>query len=418
MTTSTTPGGNRSATTSTLHGKRCTTSSVATRPSLSTTTSSCVPTGSVTSNTPAKQAATTRAFCWTSTSHPQNVHDLVEREVFLEAVEEQCSETDPDDADDGLLPIPVRENAVSAKGSKIAVADIRNFVESLCASVGHWFNSFYPYLATNMSDKEKTALDRLNRIGIGYFRPLVMVILKTVANESGRIEMFRKIERFIFIAFRLGTTRSNYRSSEFHNLARALGRGETTLEKIAERLDAALKSAFNQDGTLRTAEFRNLLFKKFEEGVGYYGWSGLRYFLYEYEQQWFSSSRQHKVDWTDLLKSKGDRISIEHIYPQTPTPDWEGAFGGLSRKEKERYAGSLNNLLLLSKSINSSLQNDAFAAKKNPRFDGAGDKMRNGYSDGSHSEIEVAANQDWCQIRFARGACGCWDSWKGGGIYR
>lgn len=335
---------------------------------------------------------------------PQNVHDLVEREVSLEAVEEQYSDVDHDDADDGPLPIPARENAVPAKGSKISVADIRNFVESLCASVGHWFNSFYPYLATDMSVREKIALDRLNRIGMGYFRPLVMVILKTVANEPDRIDMFGKIERFIFIAFRLGTARSNYRSSEFYNLARALGRAETTLEKIAERLDAALKYAFNQDGTLRTDEFRNVLFKKFDEGIGYYGWPGLRYFLYEYEQHLFSGSRHQKVDWRDLLKSNGDRISIEHIYPQTPTADWEGTFGGMSKKEKDRYAGSLGNLLLLSMSINSSLQNDAFAAKKNPKFDGAGNKIRNGYSDGSHSEIEVAANHAWGpdQIR-ARG---------------
>jgi uncharacterized protein with ParB-like and HNH nuclease domain len=171
---------------------------------------------------------------------PQQVHDLVERDVSLEAVEEQCSEVDPDDADDGPLPIPARENAGPAKSSKISVADIRNFVESLCTSAGHWFNSFYPYLATNMSDREKSALDRLNRIGMGYFRPLVMVILKTVTNEPDRIEIFGKIERFVFIAFRLGTARSNYRSSEFYNLARALGRGESTLGKIAERLDAAL----------------------------------------------------------------------------------------------------------------------------------------------------------------------------------
>jgi hypothetical protein len=76
----------------------------------------------------------------------------------------------------------------------------------------------------------------------------------------------------------------------------------------------------------------------------------------------------------------------------------------MSQKEKDRYAGSVGNLLLLSMSINSSLQNDAFAAKKSPKFDGAGNKIRNGYSDGSHSEIEVAANQGWGpdQIR-ARG---------------
>ncbi len=86
--------------------------------------------------------------------------------------------------------------------------------------------------------------------------------------------MFGRIERFIFIAFRIGSARSNYRSSGFCNLARALDRGETTLDQISERLDASLKHASDHKGKLRVDEFHNVLFKKFEEVCGYYGWSG------------------------------------------------------------------------------------------------------------------------------------------------
>jgi len=46
-------------------------------------------------------------------------------------------------------------------------------------------------------------------------------------------------------------------------------------------------------------------------------------------------------------------------------------------------------------SINSSLQNDDFDDKKKPKFNDAGEKIRNGYSDGSHSEIEVAQHDKW-----------------------
>jgi uncharacterized protein with ParB-like and HNH nuclease domain len=316
---------------------------------------------------------------------PQRVHETVERDVRLEDVEEQRVDADIDDGDDA--PVPPPEQGASAQGSRLAAADIRDFVKSLRSSAGHWFNSFYPHLATEMSDSEKAAIDRLNRIGMGYFRPLVMVVLKSVKNEPERLLLFKQIE--------LGTARSNYRSSEFYNLSRALDRGETTLEKIAERLAEAMKYAFAPDGTLRIDEFHNLLFKKFEEGTGYYGWSGLRYFLYEYEQHLLSKTRHQKVDWADLLKSRKDCISIEHVYPQTPTADWEPGFADLPAKERQRYAGSIGNLLLLSRSINSSLQNDAFAFKRNPRFDASGNKVRNGYSDGSHSEIEVAINNDW-----------------------
>jgi uncharacterized protein with ParB-like and HNH nuclease domain len=325
---------------------------------------------------------------------PQNVHDLIERDVRLETIEEQCSEFDQGEGDEAITEVSVKPSPV--KGSKLEPASIRGFVTSLCESAGHWFNSFYPYLATNMSLEEKSAIDRLNRIGMGYFRPLVMVILKTITSESERIWIFERIERFVFIAFRIGTARSNYRSSEFYNLARTLDRGETNLHEISKSLDAALHYYFNHnDGTLRIDEFYNLLVKKFEEGTGYYGWSGLRYFLYEYEQHLLSSSRQQKVDWGDLLKSSNDRISIEHIYPQTPTTQWEEAFKGFSEAERECFAGSVGNLLLLSMSINASLQNDAFIDKKEPKYDSSGNKIRNGYRDGSHSEIEVAANDTW-----------------------
>ncbi|MGE8365729.1 GmrSD restriction endonuclease domain-containing protein [Cupriavidus sp.] len=327
---------------------------------------------------------------------PQNVHRQIEREVALETVEEQRSEVDAEieEQDAGALSPP--DNIGLASASKLPHSAISDFVTSLCESVGHWFNSFYPHLATRMSDAEKMALDRLNRIGMGYFRPLVMVVLKVVPDEAERLAIFGRIERFVFIGFRIGTARSNYRSSEFYNLARALNRGETTLQLISERLDAALKYAFNkEDDTLRIDEFYNLLFKKFEAGSGYYGWPGLRYFLYEYEQHLLSHSRQPKVEWSDLLKSSGDRISIEHIYPQTPTKDWEAPFVDVGEKDRPRYNGTLGNLLLLSMSINASLQNDAFADKKNPRCDAAGNKIRNGYSDGSHSEIEVAGSPVW-----------------------
>ncbi len=52
-------------------------------------------------------------------------------------------------------------------------------------------------------------------------------------------------------------------------------------------------------------------------------------------------------------------------------------------------------MLLLSGAINSSLQNDDFADKKNAKYDSKGTKVRNGYSDGSHSEIEVAREDKW-----------------------
>ena len=49
----------------------------------------------------------------------------------------------------------------------------------------------------------------------------------------------------------------------------------------------------------------------------------------------------------------------------------------------------------LSSSINSSLQNDCFGDKKTTKEDEKGIVIRNGYSNGSYSEQEVASCDDW-----------------------
>ena len=229
-----------------------------------------------------------------------------------------------------------------------------------------------------------------------FFRPLVMAILKNELPTEQKVSAFKKIERFVFIAFRLTNTRSNYRSSEFYNAARAVDQNEMSLDNLEARLDERLSFAFDEeDGRLNCWDLHGILKKKFERGAGWYGWSALRYFLYEYELSLLNQTRQKKVDWEDLLKTAKDRISIEHVYPQTETDEWKEPFHGYDEKWKERYRGCLGNLLLLSGSINSSLQNDSFADKKRPKINSDGVKIRNGYSDGSHSEIEISVNESW-----------------------
>ena len=66
-----------------------------------------------------------------------------------------------------------------------------------------------------------------------------------------------------------------------------------------------------------------------------------------------------------------------------------------NEKELNIITNSLGNLVPLSMSINASLQNDCFADKKVAKFNSQDKKIRMGYNDGSHSEIEVAANDNW-----------------------
>jgi hypothetical protein len=233
---------------------------------------------------------------------------------------------------------------------------------------------------------------------LSHYRPLVKcLVFKNEKKPEKRTKLLDQIERFIFIAFRLSQARSNYRDSEFYNASREFNRGELTLEDIKEKLTAATSYCFHDDGTLNSKYFYDYLYKKFNSGSksGYYGWHGLRYFLYEYELNLLSQSRQKKVAWEDLLKTPKDKISIEHVLPQTPTDNWKNLLANVDEEKYSLYSGSIGNLLLLSMSINSSLQNDDFDDKKKPKFNEEGKKIRNGYSDGSHSEIEVAQHDKW-----------------------
>lgn len=112
--------------------------------------------------------------------------------------------------------------------------------------------------------------------------------------------------------------------------------------------------------------------------------------LYEYEFSLGQQCKLQKVDWRLFTTVEKDKFSIEHIFPQTPTVwYWRNQFRQFNDAEKKTLTGSLGNLLPLSQSINSSLQNDCFDDKKHSK------PGRRGYENGSHSEIEVSKEADW-----------------------
>ena len=323
---------------------------------------------------------------------PQRVHRKIVQPVELEEAEEQTSDEDLE-ADD--------ENGLDEVGSSaprvadLRPSEIRDYVMSLKVSSVHWFRTFYPEMSDDLTREEVEWIQRLNRLGMAYFRPLLMAILKKCTDPGQRIGTFKEIERFVFVIFRLTQIRSDYRSSEFSNAARAIDRGDMDFATLKERLRIRMRFTFTDEGHFANEDFYLLLLKKFDSGQGYYDWPGLRYFLYEYELELLSNSRQKKVDWADLLKTPKDKISIEHIYPQSESASWKLAFRSVRQQDRGVFRNSLGNLLLLSFAINSSLQNDAFAEKKNAKYNRDGSKRRNGYADGSHSEIEVSRCTEW-----------------------
>ena len=329
---------------------------------------------------------------------PQNIYSKIEIELSSLQEFEEIREDDILDQED----VDNNGDEKTVFRSKLSPKDIENYVNSLKSAAVHWYNTHHPINNSDLTEKESLWIDRLNRIGMIYFRPLVTVsFLLDSIKEKQRINLFEAIERFIFIAFRLSRAFSSYRNSEFYRAARRLRNGELSISDIVTRLSERMDHCFytDEDETVEYFDytfFQKFIEKKFKSGGGFYNWNGLRFFLYEYEMDKVRKRGSQKIDWKLFVKSEKDKISIEHVYPQTPNKKcWKKDFKNYTKNEKLYLQGTLGNLLPLSKSINSSLQNDCFKDKKQPKYNDKKQKIREGYSDGSHSEIEVSKYAEW-----------------------
>lgn len=272
--------------------------------------------------------------------------------------------------------------------SKLEPEEIRNYVNSLKDLAKYWYDTFFPYESPILTNDEKLWVDRLNRIGIANFRPLVasVISIHSKTTPEDRIKVFVAIERFLFVCFRLGNFNTSYCSSEYYKAARQITKGEMTLNALSE----SINSVVNENTQYAVQNFITRIEKRFNSGDGYYGWNTLRYFMYEYEYNLSVVNSLQKITWELFTKSEKDKVSIEHILPQTSTKHyWKNQFRQFTDVEIQQLTGALGNLLPLSQSINSSLQNDSFGVKKTST------KGRRGYQNGSHSEIEVSQISDW-----------------------
>ena len=329
---------------------------------------------------------------------PQNIY--AKTEITLSSIEkfEEIREDEIEQAEleeNGQVETAFRRSGLSPKA-------IEEYVNSLKSAAVHWFNTHNPVNNQDLTQNERLWIDRLNRVGMAYFRPLITVsFIATHVDAEQRIKLFKAIERFIFIAFRMGRALSSYGNSQFYRAARQLRNNELTVDELIINIDERMKWSFKSVvGSSETyfdyGHFKKHIEKKFPDGGGFYHWNGLGYLLYEYEMDKVRNRGSQKIDWKLFIKGEKDKVSIEHIYPQTPNNKcWKNAFRGVKKENLNYFSGSLGNLLPLSQSINSSLQNDCFKDKKNPKYNERKEVVRQGYNNGSHSEIEVSQYEEW-----------------------
>lgn len=300
------------------------------------------------------------------------------------------------DDDDQLDP----SNESKVKEHKLTAAYIKEYAVSLKEAARWWYAVHCPHDESGLTSDERLWLEKINRLGFAYFRPLVTAsFVADVSTPESRIELLKEVERFIFVAFKLSNAYTSFNRNNTYAMARKVASGDLGVTEAAAAIRERLEGLTNAATKFDQSGFEGRLRRLFATGDknGYYGWSGLRYFLHEYEVDRVSCwGNPQKI--SDLFAAdERDTVSIEHIFPKEAADSyWVHHFREYNEEERIRLRGSLGNLLPLSMRINAQLQNFSYPDKRNGKCNEKGEVLRRGYTTGSVSENMVATHySEW-----------------------
>ncbi len=299
--------------------------------------------------------------------------------------------------------------------SDLKVKHLKRYVLSLQKSSKWWLKLNHPEFFEEHELSLKNAIHGLHRVGFRVpFKPLVLaILLREDRNEFiGTIKM---IELYSFKIFDISSRRSNTGDSKFYALAYKVAYQHISVEETNEAIELYTQEYF------RFTSFQNHIREQFEtnKGLGFYQWSGIRYFLYEYDlylrDQNQVSTRASEINWHDFKKKN----SIEHIFPQSAVPgiieyaqskgkiaeqvaveylkvqnNWPD-FKDYTPEERGRLAHSLGNLLAISQKDNSSFKNDPWKFKVDQATKGESYARRGFKYDSMSAQVIAAQNPDW-----------------------
>ena len=287
----------------------------------------------------------------------------------------------------------INEKNPQKNNEKIGNTEIEEYIKSISNCIEMSFYLSNPAFS-GFNSEIKDYLDKLNRVGFGALKPLIMCAMvkytKNEFDEDKLIELLRASEKFLFLVFQVTGRQSNTGRNSFFKKANEFHKNKISIDDVIKHINWH----FNPENIWTGYDFERFLQKikdLFQKDKGFYGWNGRKYLLYEYELylQKYSGENQVKVTWDNTQKQD----SIEHIYPQNSDKKcWNDNFDNFDETQRKYLLNSLGNLLLLSISKNSELTNECFDYKKKHTNNNG---FETGYFTGSYSEIEVAQYQDW-----------------------
>lgn len=275
----------------------------------------------------------------------------------------------------------------------IDVNFLHQYAGHLKRSVEIYFKLSTPE-ADGYSQNEKIFLERLGRLRGYGASPLLLSVYLLEKGPSKRLALLEAIERFQFVvSMKFGSQRAAYLNKFINIELIKFIKNKAKIEELVSFFNNNVEEFFKEDAVYDSIQ------EWIKNGLGYYGWRSINYFLYEYELSLKEKSKTNrlKIDWDEFNKEdyQSDYSSIEHIYPQKARSQyWTERFGRFTPTQKRLLRNSLGNLLALSSPKNASLSNKAFPDKVGREQDTVG------YRYGSYSENEVATYTDWGAIEI------------------
>jgi uncharacterized protein with ParB-like and HNH nuclease domain len=269
------------------------------------------------------------------------------------------------------------------KNPNLMASEIRKYIHSLAETSLIWRHLNYPEEAnsfsqiTNNTVKQKLVviLMKLNRISNSTIRPMILSFFPLFESKPEFVlELCELAEIFSFRLFSMNKKRSDTGKNDIFRICNVFHKNYSDIkyQKIALYY---LSWYIDVHGDERRFQLeKDELFISTKKN-GFYSWSGLSYFLYEYEEY----LRKGQVSKVEYNFANQTAKSIEHIIPQSPTDKyWKNVLKEIPKKEIKNYMHSLGNLLLISADKNSQLKNHEYPIK------------RDSYKVGSYSENKVS----------------------------
>ena len=125
------------------------------------------------------------------------------------------------------------KNVISGR---ISVKDIKDYIDSLAKCVKQWF-FIYNIQYSNYSDRIKEHIQKLERVGMGAFPPMIMAVFTKESQEDYIWNFLDACERFNFLVFAISHRSSNTQNSNLYRMAREYYIGNTDIETITAEID-------------------------------------------------------------------------------------------------------------------------------------------------------------------------------------